>query len=98
MSFGEMLEDDLDDVFFNSDEFGTSATVKKNLNSIVLIETDEYELSSSNQRAFFIKSSDIAANSLEDGDVIVTNGAEREILNFSPLDGDRRMNLLVLKK
>ena len=92
-----MLEDDLDDVFFNSDEFGTSATVKKNLNSIVLIETDEYELSSSNQRAFFLKSSDIVANSLEDGDVIVIDGAEREILNFSPFDGDRRMNLLVLK-
>jgi hypothetical protein len=97
MNFRDMQENDLNDVFFNSYEFGTSATVKKNLNSIILIETDEYELNSSSQRAFFLKSSDIVANSIEEGDVLVIDGVEREILNVSPISSDRRINILVLK-
>jgi len=88
-----MMSDDLD-IFYNSDEFGVSALYLDK--EITIIEVDDIEVSSAEQKVISVKTSD--AIELSDGDPFVIDGVNYEVGNFDYKDSSKLEFYIALKK
>jgi len=93
MNFKDSVEDDLNEVFFNQDEFGKEFILGEK--SIILIETDDYDIASTKHRAFLAKSSDLVG--LNDGDTLVSASQSFSVVNFDTLEGESDISLIMLE-
>ena len=86
-----MMQEDLD-VFYNADEFASSAIYKDS--SIAVVEIDYIEVMSSNQKAITAKSSDVV--DLAVGDLIVIENVEYKVINFDTKDFENFEKIIIV--
>jgi len=87
-----MIANDLPSVFFDKDEFGKEFFLGEK--SIILIETDDYDIASTKHRAFLAKTIDLVG--LNDGDTLVSASQSFSVVNFDT-EGESDISLIMLE-
>lgn len=94
MSFKQILEQDLE-VFYNTSEFAQTAFYENE--EVAILFQDDIEIEDSSKKLIKVQAKDFSSN-INEGQNLIINNENFEILNFDFVDSSKLEYLVVLKE